>query len=133
MLKRAMSTIAVVLAVLALSPSSFVGFGRDVRLLAAVGAQQTPSQLPSPDRSQGAQTNMANMMKMHEQMMAEMKSADAKLDQLVKDMNVASGEAKIAAIAQVVNELAQQQKSMHERMATMHQHLMMGGMAMMRK
>jgi hypothetical protein len=102
-------------------------------LLAAVEAQQTPSQTPSPDSSQGAQANMANMMKMHEQMMAEMKSADAKLDQLVKDMNVASGEAKIAAIAQVVNELAQQQKSMHERMATMHQHLMMGGMGMMRK
>src|SRR5579863_4989660 len=70
MLKRAMSTIPAVLSVLALSPSSFVGFGRDVRLLAAVEAQQTPSQTPSPDSSQGAQANMANMMKMHEQMMA---------------------------------------------------------------
>jgi hypothetical protein len=54
-------------------------------------------------------------------MMAEMKGADAKLDQLVNEMNSAAGEARVSAIAGVVNELARQQKTMHERMGVMHQ------------
>jgi hypothetical protein len=37
---------------------------------------------------------MADMMKMHEQMMAEMKAGDAKLDALIKDMNAATGDAE---------------------------------------
>jgi hypothetical protein len=85
-------------------------------------AQQTPPQ-PQP---------MAEMMKMHEQMMAQMKASDAKLDALVKDMNAAAGEARITAMAAVVNELARQTRAMHERMGQMHQH-MMGGRGMMRR
>ena len=80
---------------------------------------------------------MAEMMKMHEHMMAEMKAADAKLDALVKDMNSAKGEAKVSAIAQVVNELVRQQKTMYEHMGSMDQQMMMqmmmGGRGMMKK
>jgi hypothetical protein len=81
------------------------------------GAQETAQQQP----------RMQDMMKMHEQMMADMKAGDAKLDALVKDMNAATGEARVTAIAAVVNELVQQHKAMHGRMGQMHQQMMMGG------
>jgi hypothetical protein len=73
---------------------------------------------------------MQDMMKMHEQMMAEMKAGDAKLDALVKDMNSATGGTKIDAVAAVVNELVRQHQAMHGRMGQMHQQ-MMGGRGMM--
>jgi hypothetical protein len=78
-------------------------------------------------REQGP-PNMQNMMKMHEQMMAEMKAADGRLDALVTQMNATTGDAKTTAIAAVVTELVRQQKSMHDRMGSMHQQMMMGGM-----
>lgn len=71
-------------------------------------------------------------MKMREQMMAEMKAADSRLDALVKDMNATNGDAKVTAVAAVVTELVRQQKSMPERMGQMHQQ-MMGGRGMMMK
>ena len=79
----------------------------------------------------GSQSTTQHMMKMHEQMMAEMKAADARLDALVRDMNAATGTARIDAIAAVLNELLQQRKAMQERMAKMSEH-MMGGMKMHR-
>jgi hypothetical protein len=90
-------------------------------------AQQTPP--PAAQPGQATPPNMADMMKRHQQMMAEMKAADAKLDQLVTQMNAATGDAKVAAMAQVVNELVRQQKAMHEHMAQMP--MMMGGRGMM--
>jgi hypothetical protein len=74
------------------------------------------------------QAGMADMMKMHEQMMAEMKAAEARLDALVKDMNTASGDAKVTAMAAVVNEMVRQQKAMHGHMDHMHQQMMGRGM-----
>jgi hypothetical protein len=91
---------------------------------AARAAQQTPGQQP--------QSNMQEMTKMHEQMMAEMKAGEAKLDALVKEMNSATGAAKTDAIAAVVNELVRQHTSMHGRMGQMHEQ-MMGGRGMMMK
>ena len=67
-------------------------------------------------------------------MIADINAADLKLEELVKDMNAAAGDARIAAIAQVVNELVRQQRSMHEHMRTMDQQMMkrmMGGRGMM--
>lgn len=81
--------------------------------------------------AQQPQANMPDMMKMHEQMMAEMKAEDARLDALVRDMNAATGNARIDAMAAVLNELLQQRKAMHERMGKMSEH-MMGGMKMHR-
>jgi hypothetical protein len=49
---------------------------------------------------------------------------------MVKEMNAASGNAKVTAMAAVVTELVQQHKSMHGRMGQMHQQ-MMGGRGMM--
>jgi hypothetical protein len=90
----------------------------------ARAAQQTPGQQ--------SQSNMQDMMRMHEQMMAEMKAGEVKLDALVKEMNSATGEAKTSAMAAVVNELVRQHKSMHGRMGQMHEQ-MMGGRGMMMK
>jgi predicted nucleic acid-binding Zn-ribbon protein len=86
--------------------------------------------------TQQAQPGMQSMMKMHEQMMAEMKANRARLDTLVQQMNSASGNAKVDAIAAVVTELVRQQNTMHDRMGQMHEqmmsgHGMMGGPNMM--
>ena len=76
-----------------------------------------------------APSSTQHMMRMHEQMMAEMKAADARLDALLKNMNTATGDARIAAIAAVVNELAQQRKVMSGHMGQMCEH-MKGGPGM---
>lgn len=117
------------LTVLILSSTSTT---RSFNLLADVAAQTPSAQgSPQPLREQSP-ANMQDMMKMHEQMMAEMKAADTRLDALVKEMNAASGDAKVNAVAAVVTELVRQHKSMHERMGQMHQQ-MMGGRGMMMK
>ena len=103
---------------------SRVGFGSVAFAQQSSAVQET---------TQPQQPNMQAMMKMHEQMMAEMKAADAKLDALVKDMNSATGEAKVIAMAAVVNELVQQHKAMHGRMGLMHQQMMGGRGRMMRR
>ena len=91
------------------------------------------SQNPAPQgTTPQPQPGMAEMMKMHEQMMGEMKVGDAKLDALIKDMNAAVGEAKVNAMASVVNELVRQQKAMHDHMGRMHQQMMGRGMMMRR-
>ena len=74
------------------------------------------AQTPGP-----AQPRMGDMMQRHEQMMAEMKASDAKLDELVRAMNNATGDAKIAAMSQAITELARQQQAMHRHMGTMDQ------------
>ena len=108
----------------------FVGLGATllaIQLVSSAAAQNRQAQPPaSPAQSQG----MQDMMKMHEQMMAQMKAADAKLDALVKEMNAATGNAKVNATAAVVTELVLQNRSMHEHMGQMH-HQMMGGRGMM--
>ena len=76
--------------------------------------------------TQQPQPGMQDMMKMHEQMMAEMKGNRAKLDALVQQMNSASGNAKVDAMAVVVTELVRQQNTMYERMGQMHEHMMSG-------
>ena len=76
------------------------------------------------DQHEQQPSNMQTMMKMHEQMMAEMKAADAKLDQLVQKMDAATGDAKVNATADVVKELVVQHKAMHDRMGQMHQQMM---------
>ena len=93
--------------------------------VAAQGAAPQPAQ-------PGAQSGMAEMGKMHEKMMAEMKAAEGRLDALVKTMNAAAGDAKTNAIAAVVNELVAQHKQMHAHMGAMHEQ-MMGGRGMMMK
>jgi len=95
-------------------------------------AAQAASSQGSQPREQSP-SNMQDMMKMHEQMVAEMKAADSRLDALVKEMNAAKGETKVNAAAAVVTELVRQQKSVHDRMGQMQEQMMGGRGMMMRK
>jgi hypothetical protein len=72
---------------------------------------------PAPPAGQ----TMPGMMKMHEQMMADMKANAGRLDALVKAMNAATGAAKTDAIAAVVNELVRQHAGMQAHMRGMHE------------
>jgi YHS domain-containing protein len=68
-------------------------------------------------------------MQMHQKMMAEMSSMGQKLDSLVAQMNAAQGQAKVDAIAAVINEMNNDRKQMMEHMAgMMRSGGMMGGM-----
>jgi hypothetical protein len=68
------------------------------------------------------------MMAVHEEAMSEMRSMEAKLDELVARMNAAEGTAKVDALAEAVTELALQRKEMMVRTMTMQprmtQHMM---------
>jgi hypothetical protein len=70
------------------------------------------------------------MMAKHQKMMAEMESMDAKLDSLVAAMNAATGDDKVNAMAEVLEELVGQRKAMREKMQQRHMKMMqgMGGM-----
>ena len=99
------------------------GLGSSIRVL---GASQQPT--PSAQTGQLPQPDMTEMMKQHQQLMADMKAGDAKLDELAATMNAATGEAKVSAMAQVVNELVRQDKAMHQHMEAMGQQMMMRSM-----
>lgn len=124
MMRRLTFGASIVLLLLSTSPT------RSLNLVTDVAAQAPSSQASQPPEQ--SPSKMQDMMKMHGQMMAEMKAADSRLDALVKEMNAASGEAKVNALAVVVTELVRQQRSMHEHMGQMHQQ-MMGGRGMMMK
>ena len=102
------------------------GLGTDVPVLAA---GQSPHQHDSPPAA--AQPRTEPMM--CHQMMGEMKAADLKLEQLVNEMNTATGDAKVAAMAQIVTELVRQRAAMHNRMAAMDHGAMMNGRSGMMK
>ncbi len=69
------------------------------------------------------------MKQMHQTMMSEMEAMDQKLDGLVAQMNAAQGQAKVDAIAAVINEMNNDRKQMMEHMASMMgRGGMMGGM-----
>jgi hypothetical protein len=64
------------------------------------------------------------MMTMHNQMMADMKAMDAGLDQKVAAMNAAKGNAKVDAMAAVINEMATQRKQMMAKTSSMRDQTM---------
>ena len=76
---------------------------------------QHPGDKPAGDMA----TKCQAMMKNHDQMMADMKAADQKLDALVAKMNAATGQAKTDATAATVTELVAQRKQMHDMMMKM--------------
>jgi hypothetical protein len=113
LMSRPVSIVVSSIAVIALSALS-LAVPSTTRLLAAGQSQAAP---PHDHTSPPAPSTEG--MKMHQQMMSDMKAADGKLDQLAKAMNGATGDARINAIADVVNELVNQHKSMHARMDMM--------------
>jgi len=125
MMRRFTLGVPIVLILASTSPT------RSFNLVTDVAAQAPASQGSQPGGQ--SPSNMQNMMKMHEQMTAEMKAADSKLDALVKEMNAVSGDGKVNAVATVVTELVRQQKSMHDRIGQMHEQMMGGGGMMMKK
>ena len=80
-----------------------------------LAAQQPRHHAP---RDSAAQATMMKNMQQHMQMMD---SANARLDSLVQRMNRASGNAKVSAMAQVINELVAQRRTMQSHMRQMMQ------------
>jgi hypothetical protein len=108
--------VAVALVVFALP----TGLGTDAPVLAAGQSQHQHDSPPA-----AAQPRTEPMM--CHQMMAEKRAADSKLEQLVNEMSTANGDAKVAAMAQIVTELVRQRAAMHNRMAAMDHGAMMNG------
>ena len=94
-------------------------------LLGAAGglaAQQPgPPQHPQQQQEHRQETSMSGRPGMADQMQM-MDSLNTRLDSLVARMNRATGGRKVAAMAEVINEMVAQRKVMQERM-----HQMMGG------
>ena len=83
-------------------------------LLAA--ARPLSAQQPEARRPEAAPPGRGMMGAQHMRMMD---SADARLDTLVTRMNRATGNAKVAAMADVINELVAQRKAMRQHMRGM--------------
>ena len=100
-----------------------------VVILAVPGlAAQTPHEQHAATAKEKPTSGMAAkdqaMMAEREKMMAGMKAADQRLDDLVATMNTASGMEKMAATATVVTEMVTQRRTMQEGMMKMQQGMM---------
>ncbi len=92
-------------------------------------AAQTPQehQHAATDQAKPASGMAAKdhaMMAEHGKMMADMKAADQRLNDLVARMNSAAGMEKTTATAAVVTEMVAQSRSIRERMMKMQQGMM---------
>lgn len=85
-----------------------------VAALATVATAQAQTQDTPP-----AHDRMAMKTKC-QTMMASMKTAEARLDELVARMNSATGQQKVEQIAAVLTEMVAQRKAMHGSMACMN-------------
>ena len=95
-----------------------------------IGAQGLGAQQPGRPAPRDSARH-ATMMKDMQQHMRMMDSADARLDTLVQRMNRTTGNAKVTAMAQVINELVAQRRAMQAHMREMmqsHGHMMRGRM-----
>ena len=71
--------------------------------------QSSQAPAPAPPQAKG----MAGMKGM------DMSASNARLDELLKKMNAAQGQAKVDAMAELLNAMVQQHQSMHGNMAAM--------------
>jgi hypothetical protein len=95
-------------------------------LVAQTSEQQstpTPSPMKTMGMNQKQEQNSGMMgtkgMMGEGQMMSNWKDQDAELDKLVTEMNSASADKKLDAVAAVVTKLVEQRKAMHEQMQKM--------------
>ncbi|RPJ55369.1 MAG: hypothetical protein EHM23_26440 [Acidobacteria bacterium] len=87
----------------------------------AQGTQPAPRDKGQKAAGHGAMTaSCEDMMKQHQQMMSDMQQMNKQLQAKVSAMNSATGEQKVQAIADTVNELAKQHQGMFDRMQQMH-------------
>jgi len=83
---------------------------------------QEPGMGPGPmHRGMGGGMMSAERQQMRAQMQEQMRAHDAKLDELVAAMNQAEGQAKVDAIAAVINELVAQRRQMRAHQEQMWQ------------
>jgi hypothetical protein len=82
---------------------------------APIVAAQQPTPPHMPDRQHGHMMDAEDMAAR----MQMMDSLNARLDTLVSRMNRATGDRKVAAMAEVINELVAQRKAMHGHMRRM--------------
>src|ERR1017187_833535 len=120
-----------------------VGRTIPVLLVSFVGAMTLWAQQPTPPAAQKMEMpgkpgmmdekmTEESMIAHHKEMMAKMEAMDARLDELVKKMNAATGRKKPDAVAAVINELVAQRKQMREQMMAMQPEMMKHMMAHMR-
>ena len=88
--------------------------------LAAITAEDS-SKTETTDQKQEQNPDMMGMKGMMGKvnMMSNWKDQDAELDKLVAEMNSASADKKLDAVAAVVAKLVEQRKAMHEQMQKM--------------
>jgi hypothetical protein len=72
----------------------------------------------------GMEAKCQAMMAEKEKLMADMKAADQRLDDLVATMNAASGMDKMAATSAVVSEMVTQRRTMRDAMMKMQEDMM---------
>ena len=64
------------------------------------------------------------MMDWHQKMMEKIKAQDAELDKLVQEMNAATGDKKVDAMAAILNKMMENRKAWHAEMTERHQKMM---------
>jgi uncharacterized membrane protein YeiB len=101
--------------------------------LAAIAAEDS-SKTETTDQKQEQNPDMTGMKGMmgKGEMMSNWKDQDAELDKLVAEMNSASADKKLDAVAAVVTKLVEQRKAMHEQMQKMMSANEKDGMGMCR-
>jgi len=91
------------------------------------------AQKPTPTSKQAPKPGMMDdkmmahcmeMMQKHDQMQADFKAQDAKLDDLVTKMNTSTGSDRVEAMGAVVTELSAQHKSQREKIEAMQSDMM---------
>ena len=95
-------------------------------------AQKMKMEMPGKPGMMDEKMMEDSMMAHHKEMMAKMEAMDARVDELVKTMNAATGSKKTNAVAAVINELVAQRKQMREHMMAMHPEMMKHMMGHMR-
>lgn len=100
--------------------AALAGCAAVVMSSASVSAVQMP-QMTKPATAQAKpdaamEAKCKAMMAEHDKMMADMKVADQRLDDLVAKMNAATGMDQVGATAQVVTEMVAQHRTMHDAM-----------------
>lgn len=93
-----------------MSSSGRIGWG--IAIIASGIAATLVWAAPPEDEARGkGRMHHGAHAPLHADMRARMRAHDARLDELVAAMNAASGEAKVDAIAAVVNELVEQRRT----------------------
>lgn len=93
-------------------------------LLASGGLLGAGVLMQSGQPEDDAKKSCHEMAGKHEEMMSRMHEADRRLQDLVREMNAATGDERVDAIVEIINELASQRAGMQERMQGMHADMM---------